>query len=154
MPTKDRLRHLLELAADPRAGDARGAQAASLRNCWPTGRTASRPRAPFEALLKKVTPDQAPSLTDLLRKGQTEAAVAALAQAGGADADTVRHALAEESGAELAALCREAGINRATFSDIAILAGPAHGAELSSMKRVLDAFDTGTDSNVRHLRFG
>ena len=61
--------------------DARGAQGEleEMLADWPDGDTGAR--APFEALLKKVTPDEArPPLTDLLRKGQLEAAIAALAR--------------------------------------------------------------------------
>ena len=147
MPAKDRLRHLLELAADARS-ETRAALKRELQELLADWQGDDDARAPFEALLAKIAREEAsgPKLINQLRAGNRDGAIAALSALSGSDGARVSDALDEESGTALAALCHAAGLSRALFSDIAILAGPARGLDLAEMKRVLDAFETPAES--------
>ena len=54
---------------------------------------------------------------------------AALARHAAIPLETAREILKDESGRALAVVCRGAGVNRATFSALAVLAGPARAAQ-------------------------
>jgi len=155
MPAKDRLRHLLELAADPRE-DTRCALKRELEELLADWQGEDAARAPFEALLHKIAQEEEsePRLIEKFRRGDRDSAIATLAAMSGADGNEIRHALIEESGGTLAALCHAAGLSRAAFSDIAILAGPARGQDAAEMKRVLDAFEAAGESPQRRAGFG
>ncbi len=113
----DRLRHLLELAADP-SPQTRGVLAGELRALladWPAGYDTAA-RAPFEALLEKVeAPSAPPDILESARASDISTVAAGLAARSGWSAADVQGALGEASGAALARLCDAAGLPHAVF---------------------------------------
>ncbi len=136
----DRLRHLLELAADP-SPQTRGVLAGELRALladWPAGYDAAT-RAPFEALLEKVGAAEPLDVLESARACDIPAVAAGLAALSGWSVADVHVALGETSGTALARLCDAAGLPHAGFSALAVLVGPARDAPLAVMERVLRA---------------
>jgi hypothetical protein len=142
---KDRLRHLLELTGDP-SPQSRCALASEIRELladWPA-EYGDEARAHFSALLEKLAPDVStdePRLLHCIRAGDMESFVDCFARAAHADIETARRALMDENGAPLAELCQAAGLSRAGYSTIALLAGPALGRDLPAAYNVLRAYD-------------
>ncbi len=202
MPTpKERLSHLLELAAQGQSERAALAgEVADLLLDWPAQYPPAM-RATFEALLEKIAREMddaacadlaarfdgrndfsaallnafflvaQPSMKDMiLARSDGEGAIAIR----GVDADTLlREArarrdfasalahlsaipetvaaaiLADGSGRALAAACKGAGINRATYSAIAILAGPARSVHDNF--ELLAVYDRVPENGAMHL---
>lgn len=105
--------------------------------------TRSRLRAQLYSnpeLASRVLPRQstAQGLVEAARQGGDLAKV--LAEGLGVDGDTVARILDDETGAALAAACKGAGLDRAAFSALALLAWPGH--DMVRAYAMLDAFDT------------
>ena len=149
MPSpKDHLRQLLELAADP-APETRAvlkSELEALLSHWP-GEYPDGSRAPFVMLLEKVAQESAHdeggerAIVAALRAEDRDRFIALLARAAKAGEENVWHALGEESGEELAALCRQAQMSRAAFSSIALLMGPGRGRSPADIERLLRIYD-------------
>jgi hypothetical protein len=150
---REQLTHLLELAADPNT-ESRGALAEELRALlahWPDA-YGPEARAPFEALLDKITRDSAKTkpgeseLIELLRAGNVRVFEAAFACACNERIEAVREALGDDSGMHLAALCRKAEVSRAGFSTIVLLTRPSRAD--TAMQGALRAFEAAQDARA------
>jgi DNA-binding phage protein len=148
---KDRLKHLLELAAAPDTRAALKDELEVLLADWPEEYPQSS-RAPFVMLLEKVTQETAHdedserAIVAALRGDDRDRVIAVLARAAGAGEEMVWHALSEESGEELAALCRDAEFSRATFSSLVLLIGPARGRPGEDVARMLQVYDAAQEA--------
>lgn len=142
---QERLRHLLASAADLRP-ETRGALADEVRALlmdWPENHDAAQ-RAPFEALLEKLTADREHDVLEAARAGDMQGVVRGLASLSHHDADEIHSALRGD-GHSLAQICADAHLPRAAFSAIAILVGPARDAALHDAGRILSAFASAND---------
>ncbi|MBI3676914.1 MAG: DUF2336 domain-containing protein [Proteobacteria bacterium] len=153
MPSpKDQLRQLLELAADP-APETRAVlknELEALLSHWP-GEYPEGSRAPFIMLLEKVTRSAREeggerAIMAALRAEDRDRFIALLAQTANAGEEIVWHALGNESGEELAALCHQAQMSRAAFSSIVLLMGPGRGRPPEDIARMLQIYDAAPKS--------
>lgn len=164
MSPSERLAHLLELAdKGPALRIALAEEVAELLTDWPADCPADM-RISCEALLAeavrevdadtrarlrvrlyanpqlaaRVLPREARhDLIEMVRGGEDIGA--ALAESAGLSKSKVMEILADHSGHALAVACKGAGLNRATFSALALLTEPADN--LASAYAMLDEFD-------------
>jgi hypothetical protein len=164
MSASERLVHLLELAdKGPALRAALAEEVADLLNAWPV-ECPEEMRVSCEALLVRAAleadPDTRARLrvrlyanpqlaarilpretkrdaVELVRGGRDLAG--ALAETAGLAPSMVAAVLADRSGRFLAAACKGAGMNRATFSALVLLSG--HAQDLAGAYAMLDAFD-------------
>lgn len=164
MSASERLTHLLELAdKGPALRAALAEEVAELLNAWPADCPAQM-RLSCEALLAQTAQEvdadtrarlrvqlyANPQLAarilpretrrdviDMVRHGEDLGT--ALAQTAGLSKSKAREILADSSGHALAVACKGAGLNRAAFSALILLAEPAE--DLASAYAMLDEFD-------------
>ncbi len=166
MPASHKLSHLLQLADQgPALRAALAEEVAELLTGWPTDYPDSM-RGVCEALLAKAARDlDAPSRArlrvclcsdpDLARRVLPRESAARglvtdarcgravadlLAEKLAVDAATARQIVEDETGHALAVACKGAGLDRAAFSALAVLAAPTRAPAQSFA--VLDAFDS------------
>jgi hypothetical protein len=177
MTASQKLSHLLQLADQgPALRAALAEEVAGLLVAWPADYPDSM-RAMCEALLAKAARDvDAPTRARLRvqlhadpelsrrilpRECASQALIqaarashdlaATLAQNLGVDAQMAQQILDDETGAALAVACKGAGLDRAAFSTLALLARP--GRDSAHACVALDAFDTvPTSEATRVLR--
>jgi hypothetical protein len=178
MPASQKLSHLLKLADQgPALRAALAEEVAELLTQWPSDYPESM-RAICESLLAKAahdvdTPTRArlrvrlyadPELSARVLPRETPAHLlldavrdaddleSRLAENLGLDAAMARQVLDDDTGMALAAACKGANINRATFSAIILLAKP--GRDRSTAYAALDAFDAVPVSEATRLLRG
>lgn len=143
---RDRLKYLLELAAAPDTRAALKHELEALLADWPEDYPQSA-RTTFVMLLEKVTQEAAQdedserAIVAALRSDDRDRVITILARAAHAGEEVVWHALSEESGEELASLCREAGLSRAAYSSLILLLGQARGRPGKDVERMLQNYD-------------
>ncbi len=166
MAASQKLSHLLQLADQgPALRAALAEEVAELLAAWPPdypqnmrnicqtllvkaardldAPTRARLRAQLDCdpeLLVGVLPREAAVQTLIAAARSGENLPATLAACLGVDSKSVHRILADESGAALAAACKRARMDRATFSALALMAWPAR--DRTHAFAVLDAFDT------------
>ena len=89
-------------------------------------------------------------LIALLRAGDRDAFIACFVQLTGIDADEARLALDGAGGEALARACKQAGLERATYSAIVVLSDPARGIEKTEALLLLYDDAAPADEHITH----
>ena len=179
MAAPQKLSHLLQLADQgPALRAALAEEVADLLTHWPAdypdtmrgiceallskaardvdGDTRTRLRVQLYSdpdLAARVLPRESAShqLIGVARKGDNDGVVKTLSETLGVDEAMARQVLDDETGAALAVACKGAGLDRAAFSALALMAHP--GRDRAHAYAVLDAFDNvPTSEATRVLR--
>lgn len=146
MAASQKLSHLMQLAEQgPALRAALAEEVAELLAAWPSDYPESM-RGVCEALLAKARAAQHEiGLQAAIQAARESSNVAMpLASCLHIDPATAETLLADASGAALAAACKQAGIDRASFSALALLIWPARDRRHAFA--VLDAFDPAPSS--------
>ena len=174
MAAPQKLSHLLQLADQgPVMRAALAEEVADLLTHWPSdypdtmrgiceallsvdGDSRARLRVQLYSdpdLAARVLPRESAShqLIGVARKGDNDGVVKTLSETLGVDEAMARQVLDDETGAALAVACKGAGLDRAAFSALALMAHP--GRDRAHAYAVLDAFDNvPTSEATRVLR--
>ena len=152
MAASQKLSHLMQLAEQgPALRAALADEVAELLAAWPSDYPENM-RIVCEALLAKAreTPHEA-GLQAAIQAARNGGNVAVpLATCLHIDPSMAETLLSDASGGALAAACKHAGIDRASFSALALLAWPQRDRRYAFA--VLDAFDKVEPSSRRELR--